>query len=941
MRRFFDYDFDLLKLETELRLDSFQLQPFTPINFSFDPETNPGPEDNIDGDENDNVLTGTAGDDVINGFGGNDTINGLAGDDIINGGDGDDVLIGGAGADALNGGAGNDTASYVTNVIFGTLTVNLSDPSLNTGDAAGDIFSGIENITGSSAPDRLFGNEFDNVLTGHSADDYMDGGAGNDTLLGGDGYDILMGSEGGDTLDGGVHIDTVDYTLSTSGVMINLTTGMGVGGYAQGDTLLNIENVIGSAFADSLNGSSENEFLNGGDGDDQIFGLGGGDRIVGGSGADILDGGDGIDALDYTDSDAGVTINLSNNTAFGGHGTGDIISNFEHVYGSDLFDDIITGSDEANILLGNGGNDMLFGGDGDDELWGQDGDDILNGGLGDDYIRGGNGYNFVSYADSPYVVDARSFVDFGIIDTYDQSNGFAFVNTDEIHSIQGVIGSDHDDFLNVRLYSTYFYDLTLNGGDGDDLIRGAAGNDTLIGGDGDDFLRSNRGIETMDGGDGFDRISFYNLDATEGVIADLRTGIVTNDGFGNVETFANIEGLGGGTVFVDYFDGDDNANLLLASGVGDVINGHGGHDEVRIRGAGVYDGGVGVDTLTFNVNGTGLLVTDMDADGLADRIDRTVGAVVDLSSGQIIDDGFGHSGTAVNFENLSGTNFNDQLYGTNGNNTITGLDGNDRLYGDAGNDRLYGDAGNDVLEGGDGDDIHSGGLGVDRFVGGAGADVHLGGGSIDTVDYRFASSAVIVDLANGGTLGDAAGDTYFGVERVLGSTHDDIIIGASSSDNLHGREGNDYIYGGDKGNDSLFGEAGDDSFGYHTATGGKDQINDYMAGALGNEVIYILGGDPAFDSFAEVMAVATDVGGNTVFNFGGRNTLTIIGRQISDFDINDFDFSGSPPAGNGGNGQKAEVLDAVLVSTTESQLDAIDAFAAYEDGFAIFEAFLI
>jgi len=86
-----------------------------------------------------------------------------------------------------------------------------------------------------------------------------------------------------------------------------------------------------------------------------------------------------------------------------------------------------------------------------------------------------------------------------------------------------------------------------------------------------------------------------------------------------------------------------------------------------------------------------------------------------------------------------------------------------------------------------------------------------------------------------------------------------------------------------------------DSFGYNTLTGRRDIIRDFEAGAENNEIVYILGGDPDFDTFAEIMAVATNVGSNVVFDFGINNRLTFFGLQVSDFDISDFDFSNTPP----------------------------------------------
>ena len=97
---------------------------------------------------------------------------------MLDGGLGDDTLIGDGGADTLIGGGGVDTASYETSTA--AVTANLLTPTSNLGDAAGDTYTGIANLTGGSAGDTLVGDGNANVLTG---------GAGADTLIGGGGVD--------------------------------------------------------------------------------------------------------------------------------------------------------------------------------------------------------------------------------------------------------------------------------------------------------------------------------------------------------------------------------------------------------------------------------------------------------------------------------------------------------------------------------------------------------------------------------------------------------------------------------------------------------------------------------------------------------------------------------------------------------------------------------
>jgi serralysin len=217
------------------------------------------------------------------------------------------------------------------------------------------------------------------------------------------------------------------------------------------------------------------------------------------------------------------------------------------------------------------------------------------------------------------------------------------------------------------------------------------------------------------------------------------------------------------------------------------------------------------------------------------------------------------------------------------------------LSGNGGNDRLFGEAGDDTLNGGDGNDIHSGGFGDDRFIGGQGNDILLGGAGFDTADYINSASAVTVNLATGGTVGDAAGDTYFGIESVFGSQFGDTITGSAGNDTLIG-----YI-----GNDMLTGSGGADAFVYFQAFDGADTITDFD---VINEVIVMQDALAAFDSFAEVMAAATDDGTDTTIDFGGGNTLTLLGVLVGDLSSGNFIFPIPPPSGNTGGGTEIEDL---------------------------------
>ena len=135
-----------------------------------------------------------------------------------------------------------------------------------------------------------------------------------------------------------------------------------------------------------------------------------------------------------------------------------------------------------------------------------------------------------------------------------------------------------------------------------------------------------------------------------------------------------------------------------------------------------------------------------------------------------------------------------------GNDEVTGNDAANRLEGRAGKDTLTGGSGDDVLDGGDGNDWLEGGAGADRLVGGAGSD---------RASYRTSDTAVRVDLLTGTGSGDAEGDTFHGVEGIVGSEHSDTLTGGAGNDWLAGKGGDDVLTGG-AGRDGLAGGAGAD-----------------------------------------------------------------------------------------------------------------------------------
>lgn len=165
----------------------------------------------------------------------------------------------------------------------------------------------VKKISGSQRADILHGtNGFDALwgfvgadkLWGGAGADALSGGEGNDSLYGGEGADILVGGIGADLMDGGSGLDWVTYADAAERVIINLATGP-QGGGAEGDTLRNIEAVVGSKFGDFLTGGEGANTLNGGAGNDLLGGAAGNDVLIAGSGEDTLLGGSGGDTFRF------------------------------------------------------------------------------------------------------------------------------------------------------------------------------------------------------------------------------------------------------------------------------------------------------------------------------------------------------------------------------------------------------------------------------------------------------------------------------------------------------------------------------------------------------------------------------------------------------------------------------------------------------------------
>jgi Ca2+-binding RTX toxin-like protein len=167
-------------------------------------------------------------------------------------------------------GGGDDQFYTLKTTIDGTVYGGLGDDTYHVDDAGVPLleYAGQGSDTVYASLSYRLGANIENLrLTGHAALS----GTGNSL------DNVLAGNDAANLLDGGRGIDTADYGNSDSAVTVNLATGKGLGGTAEGDRLHNIENLAGSAFSDHLTGSANANILSGDAGNDVLTGLGGKD----------------------------------------------------------------------------------------------------------------------------------------------------------------------------------------------------------------------------------------------------------------------------------------------------------------------------------------------------------------------------------------------------------------------------------------------------------------------------------------------------------------------------------------------------------------------------------------------------------------------------------------------------------------------------------------
>lgn len=689
--------------------------------------------DDFAGGNGNDKLSGRGGDDTLYGGNGNDTLNGGAGNDWLSGGSGNDVIEGGSGDDTVSVGSGKDTITdssgsdrLVLTDLVGNFTAKA--PTEITTLANGTTFTGFEHFTievweGPAAQIVTgAGNDVvtiydievevldddsdhaslaggivdytvktgagnDLVTTTNTTNDWFDGGAGDDILEAGDGIDTVYGGSGNDMImlshddgdfgDGGSGIDTANIYLDSDEGKIFSVTGT-IATISDGVVLKNFEHyrVSFGDYDDVVQsvGSALSVAFDGGRGNDTLIGT---------AGADILAGGDGDDRL----------------TAGGG-------------------DDLIYDSDGTNVISAGDGNDTVYASAPYGSAW--PGNYTVNLGTGDDNfygtamtgqlnLQGGTGIDFASLDFSR----STTGITFQLASTVTVAN--LPVTIKSVERI-GLIGSSRNDLF--------------TGGDLDDDLRGGKGNDRLNGGAGDDVLYADgsgitggtdrifgeAGDDTVyagigdrsNGGSGSDMIVLNATEQTKDISFVFATGPVTIDAATSFNAFEKLAYIGGKGR--DAVTGGGLDDSLTGNAGNDILRGAGGNDDLRdgagtdrlygdtgddilIRtstaGKDVFDGGSGIDTLSFE-----------------ETIFTNANVVVDLLT-QSKNNGLALGLTVNNVEIIEGSTFDDDIRGDANANILNG---------GKSDDVLVGRDGDDTLNGGEGDDWLTGGKGNDKFV---------------------------------------------------------------------------------------------------------------------------------------------------------------------------------------------------------------------------------
>ncbi len=457
--------------------------------------------------------------------------------------------------------------------------------------------------------------------------------------------------------------------------------------------------------------------------------------------------------------------------------------NSDSIIGSD-FDDVINGQAGNDTIRGNGGNDVINPGsaftNGRERIFGSIGDDQY---IFSDVIANGSYIQMTYFDRAGITVNINGLPNTGSVQKANTEGTDTFIN------IATALNNGYFELFGTDGNDTF----TLNGTNGSFIgVGGGRGNDTY------NLTLSGEILLIYDGS--------WTEFATQGLILNLATGVVANDGFGFTD-FLNISN----TPTDDYIS-------VLATNLSDRITGSARAKEVYTLGGGndTLAAGDGFDQLRY------------------DRIEMTSGVTVDLQAGTATGswDGQAFSHTLSGLEFVRGTNnFGDTLRGGTTDDEFDGYSGNDLIDGRGGDDELYAGDGNDTVIGGVGADYIEGGNGNDRIDASQGnrtterngdqilpgtgtntilgnADLFLANNGIDVSyeDVEGSGGLIVTRGVNGSTtvqsrVAGVVNDTITFLQFLDGTLQNDTFVGQQSGSGTGisgwaGLQGDDVITGG-------------------------------------------------------------------------------------------------------------------------------------------------
>ena len=642
----------------------------------------------------------------------------------------------------------------------------------------------------------------------------------------------------------------------------------------------------GSNFAANIQGGAGNDTIIGtGNLNDTIDGGTGDDLILVGTGNDTIFGGTGKDTVSFGKFTTGINLSVNTNAVVGPNGmTGTIFkvnNSFDTLYSVENIAG--TNSNDVINLSGlttpndNNAPSMLSGGQGSDTIIGSQFNDVINPGYdinSKDIVDGGDGFDIltVDYGGQSNSAGVQLGGN-GTNNIYDLANTTTPLVTVSNIERFNITGTQYDDAFLGNSTSDYF----INGGAGNDTIKGSTSSDNLIGGEGNDLINPGAfqvgSVDTVSGGDGIDTLQADYTSKTNSAGIDI--GFSSN---------SSIYDRTNGAAIVNY-DTIENLNVtgtqyadVLRGGTGnDILNGAAGDD---ILAPGAFQVG-SVNTLSGG-DGNDTLQADYTS-----KMDR-VGIDLESSTISALD---GKNTIIVNYDsienlNVTGTQYDDILKGGSGNDTLIGGSGNDTLIGGSGNDTLIGGEGNDLINPGA---YQAGSL--DIVYGSTGNNTlqadytsKTNGAGIDLGYNGYAGSNAIYDRLTGNAIVQYESIQNF---NITGTQYNDVLRGGTGNNILNGGAGNDLIYGG-SGNNTLIGGAGSDLLSGGT---GDDILDpgynlgsfDRVYGGAGNNTLQV-------DYTAKTNGAGVDIG------YNGTNTIydRLTGDALVQYDsIQNFNITGS------------------------------------------------